>query len=129
MAEPEQLVFDRYGAIVIATVHQPALDAQKAEDFGAALLGFVAEHPGEHLLVNLHEVGYLSSAALSKLIDARQRLEAEGGSLRVGGVAEPVYKVFEVTNLHEIFHCHYPWQGNVRQAAEHYIRAVDGAVP
>ena len=127
MADPELVVFDRYGAIVIATVHLSALDAQKAEAFGAALHGFVAEQPGAHLLVNLHEVRYLSSAALSKLIAARQQLEADAGSLRVCGAAATVYKVFEVTNLHEIFHCHQPWQGNVRQAAEHYIRTVEGA--
>jgi anti-sigma B factor antagonist len=55
------------------------------------------------LVVDLLQVTFIDSTALGVLIEASQRAEAEGQTMRIV-VSEPrILKVFEITGLTEIF--------------------------
>ncbi|HNV21622.1 MAG TPA: STAS domain-containing protein, partial [Candidatus Hydrogenedentes bacterium] len=99
------LQIDRFGRIAIATVTEaPRLDATNAEPLGSQLSEYCLKYPGSHLLLDLHQIEYLSSAAITQIIKAYRELEKQGGGLRVCGVNPYVADVFHVTNLDTIFH-------------------------
>lgn len=81
------LQIDRFGRIAIATVTEaPRLDATNAEPLGSQLSEYCLKYPGSHLLLDLHQIEYLSSAAITQIIKAYRELEKQGGGLRVCGV-------------------------------------------
>ena len=111
------LQIDRFGKVAIATVTEvPRLDATNATPLGNLLLEYCAANPGSHLLLNLHQVEYLSSAVISEIIKAYRELEKSGGGLRVCGVNPYVADVFHVTHLDQLFHS----IDSVQEAAEQY---------
>ena len=65
------------------------------EAFGEAITG-----GANAMLVNLSDVGFVSSAGLRVLLSAAKRL---GGQLRVCGLNETVNEVFEISGFITIF--------------------------
>ena len=107
--------FDLYDKIYIGTVQgAKRLDTESVEAFDTAMSAFVEAHAGAHLLLNLHHVEYIISAALSVMLHARNQLLESGGSLRVCALRDHCRKVFEVMELTEVFKTH----DNVQEAAE-----------
>lgn len=121
------ITYDRYGAIHVGTVFPGApaasatLDTANAPAFGEALDRFIAEHPGGHLLVNLHHVYLMTSAALTQLVRASAALGKSGGGLRVCAPSEAVAQVLDVMALDQLFKP----VANVREAAEAYVASVE----
>ena len=113
--------FDLYGKIHIGTVQGvKRLDAQSVDAFEAAMSAFVEANAGAHVLLNLHHVEYLISAALSVMLHARNQLQEAGGGMRVCALRGHCRKVFEVMELTEVFKT----QDNVQEAAEAYIASL-----
>lgn len=121
------LTVERYGSIHVGTLFPGhgagacALDATNAPAFGAALDAYRTEYPAGRLLLNLHHVGLMTSAALSQLVRARTLLEKEGGGLRVCAPGPEVAHVLGVTGLDAVFQP----RANVREAAEAFIADLD----
>ena len=116
--------FDRFGKVHVASVHDtPRLDQSNHEEFGKALLDFFEQHPGTHLLVSLAGVEFISSAALSELIQAMRTTARDGGTVRVCATNEYVLSVFEVTRLDKTFRL----GGHVREAAEQFNTDLEAA--
>jgi anti-anti-sigma factor len=107
------------GSVFIGKLEEiPRLDATNAALFGETLAGYCTQHPGSHLLLDLHEVEYLSSAIITEIIRASRALQDQGGELRVCGLNSYVADVFQVTNLNQVFHV----VKDVRQAADEFNR-------
>ncbi|HQE83772.1 MAG TPA: STAS domain-containing protein [Candidatus Hydrogenedentes bacterium] len=112
------------GRVVIVTITgAPRLDATNAEPLGRQLLEYCAKCPGSHVLLDLHYVEYLSSAAISQVIKTYRELERAGGGLRVCGVNPYVADLFHVTNLDTIFHS----LEDVTEAAKQYNADLQAA--
>jgi len=117
MSTALQLTFEPIGPIhVVCVANTPRLDQSNHETVGAGLMQFLEANPGGNLLVSLEGIEFISSVALSELIQALRAASREGGGLRVCAAAEYVASVFEVTRLDKTF-C---LGGAVREAAKQY---------
>lgn len=70
-----------------------------------ALTSFLTKQLGEHrsnLVVNLHEVDYISSAGLRALLGALKESRQQGGDLRLAVVQENVRKVLNMSGFTSI---------------------------
>lgn len=67
------------------------------------LIDSLAMRPGLRLLIDMSEVQYLDSPALSKLIDLKRKLRAGGGRLRLQSVPPDLAEVFRITGLDRVF--------------------------
>ncbi len=77
-------------------------DAHEAPGFRADFAAVVAE--GHHdVIVDLHEVVFIDSTALSELVSAQRTLAALGGTLTLHGLTVPVRVILEVTGLNSVF--------------------------
>jgi anti-anti-sigma factor len=52
--------------------------------------------PCQHVVFNLSELSFLSSAGISVLLDARKKLEAQKVSVTAIGMRPPIRKVFDI---------------------------------
>ena len=99
-----QITFERRRPVSVATVHVARmLDAFNVAEFGAQLTDYIKAHPGEHTLLNFEHVEYLSSAALTELLRARDVASKSGGTIRLWGVCPAILEVFKITNLDRVF--------------------------
>ena len=86
------------------------MDAQQAESIAEQLFGLVDERRRKKLLLNLHNVEYLSSTALGKLVALRKKLQTAGGRLVLCGLDPQVYEVLAITSLDRQFVIRYDEQ-------------------
>lgn len=75
---------------------------EQVEALGRALME-LAEEPGRRIVLSFLGVEHLTSQALGKLIQARQRLAATGGELRLADIDPRIYEVFTITRLDRLF--------------------------
>ena len=98
------LIFEPRGEITVAHVQAvTVLDADNVNHFGEEALSYVSEHPGTNLLLDFQHVAYLSSAVLTELIKLKNTLEGSQGSVRLCSLNPQIRKVFEITNLDQVF--------------------------
>jgi anti-sigma B factor antagonist len=67
------------------------------------LIDSLGVRSGLRLVIDMSEVQYLDSAALSKLIELRRRLRGSGGRLRLQHVQSDLAGVFRMTGLDRVF--------------------------
>ncbi len=73
------------------------VDADNCHELGAALLG---DHSGvSSILLNMDEVTFLDSSALSELLRIRNELSANDTAFSIVGVSDQVRRVLEITGL------------------------------
>jgi anti-anti-sigma factor len=70
------------------------------------MANFVEDREGQHLIVDLETVGYLTSTALEKLAALHRRLRQRGGRLTVANVRAAVWELFHATQLDRILEVH-----------------------
>ena len=59
--------------------------------------------PPAYVVVDLANVRFMDSTALSTLVHAMKRARALGGDLRLCGLQQPVRMIFEMTRLDRVF--------------------------
>ena len=90
--------------VTVATIEAlTSLDSLGARRLGDELVMYIGEHPGSKVLLNFQNITYASSAVLSELLRVQEAAQSAKGSLRLCGVSGQIHKVFEVTNLAEVF--------------------------
>ena len=88
---------------VVNFVDRKILDEQNIQVIGEQLFSLVDESGRRKVLLNFHNVEYLSSAALGKLITLNKKLTAAGGKLVLCEISPTIYEVFEITKLDKFF--------------------------
>ncbi|MCH7958827.1 MAG: STAS domain-containing protein [Candidatus Hydrogenedentes bacterium] len=90
--------------VTVGTIDPSAsLDAVGAKTFGDAVSAYVQQHSGVKLLLDFQHITYMSSSALSELLRIQDAAKAQKGSVRLCGLSSELHKVFEVTNLADVF--------------------------
>jgi anti-anti-sigma factor len=56
-----------------------------------------------HVVVDLHQVGFIDSSGLRMLLDLRNQLESEGGRLTLVPPRPSARLIFEITATHQLF--------------------------
>jgi anti-anti-sigma factor len=77
----------------------PRLTEEDAGWLAGQLAGLVGSRPGEHLLLDLAGVEYLTSMALGEFVGLHNRLRAGGGRLSLLNVRPMVYEVLAAMRL------------------------------
>ncbi len=96
--------YDMSNDVTVGTLDPSAsLDAEGAKIFGDAVSAYVQQHPGVKLLLDFQHITYMSSSALSELLRINDAAKAKKGSVRLCGLSTELHKVFEVTNLSDVF--------------------------
>jgi anti-sigma B factor antagonist len=100
---PRLKVSDEGDVTIVELTDRKILDEISISQIGERLQGIVAkiEHP--KLIVDFSSVGHMSSSALGMLIKLHKRVREKSGELRLSGIQPPIYEVFVITRLHEIF--------------------------
>jgi len=88
---------------VVNFVDRKILDEQNIQIIGEQLFSLVDESGRRKILLNFHNVEYLSSAALGKLITLNKKINAVGGKLVLCEIDPQIYEVFEITKLDKFF--------------------------
>lgn len=88
---------------VVRFVDRKILDESNIQELGEELFQLVDEEKRKKLLLNFTSVGFLSSAALGKLIMLEKKVKAQGGMLKLSNIKPEIYEVFELTRLNKYF--------------------------
>ena len=67
------------------------------------ILDAATEAEPTNVLVNLGEVGFVDSSALSALVSGMKRARSKGGDLVICALQQPVRIIFELTRLDKAF--------------------------
>jgi anti-anti-sigma factor len=94
------------GRTAVRLANCPRLSEEAALDLGWRLADLVEERPGEHLLVDLAEVEYLTSTALGELIALAKRLRAGGGRLSLINVHPLLFEALVAMRLDKLLDAH-----------------------
>lgn len=98
--QPVLVRFRRDTPLVIGEVAPESMaDIKRMTAFGDQVISAISNHKGIALLLNFEKVAYLSSAALTELIRIRETVRGNGGALRLSGLSQDIYKIFEITKL------------------------------
>lgn len=94
------LMVQAYDKIVLAKVmKERLLDVRDIAALGEALMDLTKRHPRMNLVLDLADVGYLSSAMLGKLVALYKAVKADKGRIAVCGVRKSLMPLFTVTQL------------------------------
>lgn len=73
------------------------------QQLGQEMFRLVEVDNRDKLLLNFSSVGFLSSAALGKLITLDKKVKAHGGTLKFSNIRPEIYEVFAITKLNRLF--------------------------
>jgi len=72
-------------------------------EMGQELFHLVEGEDRKKLVLNFSAVGFMSSAALGKLITLDKKVKARGGVLKLCNIRPEIYEVFAITRLDRLF--------------------------
>ena len=96
----ELSVSEKEGETVLSAVGE--LDVNTAPDLRERLAGLIGAG-SRSILVELSDVTFVDSTALSVLVSALKRLRQADGDLQLAGPTPNVRRVFEITGLTRLF--------------------------
>jgi len=88
---------------VVELTDRKILDEMSISQIGERLQGLVAKADPVKFVLDFTNVGHMSSSALGMLITLHKRIRERGGQLCLSGIQPPIYEVFVITRLNEIF--------------------------
>ncbi len=98
------LFIQAYDNVVLAKVtKERLLDPPSITALGEALTQILDRYPRISLVLDLADVGYMSSAVLGKLIATHKQVKALKGRMCLAGVRPALLPLFKVTNLDKVF--------------------------
>lgn len=109
MSEPDSpqiRVSDRGPTTVVELLDREIVKDEAIDELGRSLNRLVDEGGHRDLLLDFGSVRFLSSAALSRLIQVKKRLGAVGGRLRLCAIEPDLREVFRITRLDTVFEIH-----------------------
>jgi len=97
------LAQEERAGVLLLTVTVPQVDDSNADRLSEDMERAAAAIAEPRVVLNLEQVEYLSSAALGIFIAYRQKLDREGGKLRLCGLQPNISQVFRLTKLNRAF--------------------------
>jgi anti-sigma B factor antagonist len=88
---------------VVSFVDTKIVSEENIQEVGQQLYSLVDEQGHRQLLLNFGNVQYLSSAALSKLINLKKKVGAVKGQLKLCSIHPDLLDVFKITRLDQVF--------------------------
>lgn len=102
-----QIESTRRGTVDVVKILEPRLiDDPRLDELRAEIGQVCGNRRGAHLLLDLGNVEFLSSAVLEMLSSFYRLLNAAGGQLRLCGLTPEITDVFRTTKLDRLFPIH-----------------------
>lgn len=95
-------VLENRGIHVVTLLRGEMLDAHEIETLGKDLQNYFKNKHRAKVVLDMHGVHHLSSAALGMLITLKSALEGNGGKLVLAGLKDELYQIFKMTKLHKV---------------------------
>ena len=89
--------------LVVYFTDSKILDEVKIQQIADELSRLVERAAGGKLLLNFHDVRFMSSAVLGKLVQLNKRCKENRVNLKLCSIAQDIMEVFKITNLHRVF--------------------------
>lgn len=104
MADYQHITLNEVGDITV--VH--FLDSRIIEDIaiqqlGNELFSLVEVDGRKKLVLNFATVNFMSSSALSKLINLHKKVAANSGEMKLCNISADIREIFTITNLNRLF--------------------------
>lgn len=103
MAESRLIVQEKENALVVSFPAHSMLDMSAVEAVGSELLGLVQPGRPCRLVLDLSNVSFLSSPALSMLLQLRRKTDTVVGEVVLCGVRPEIERLFRITRLDKLF--------------------------
>lgn len=100
---PDLLSVEEQAGVLLLKVAIPQIDDRNADRLSHEMERATATRPQPQVVLDLGRVEYLSSAALGIFIAYRQKLDREGGKLRLCGLQTNIAQIFRLTKLDRAF--------------------------
>ncbi len=91
---------------VVKLLDSKIVSDEAIDELAAQLYALVETEGHRHLLLDFGNVEYLSSAALSRLIQLKKKLNAVSGKLKLCCIEADLLEVFRITRLDTVFEIH-----------------------
>ena len=95
-------VRENRGVYVVTLLRSEMLDQHEIDTFGGDLERYFAKKQRAKVILDMHGVHHLSSAALGMLLTLKTTIESTGGALRLAGIRDDLLQVFKLTKLHKV---------------------------
>jgi len=106
MAGPRLQVEQVGDVAVVRFGHCRTLDESTAQTIGQQLIDLVERGGHRKVLLNMAEVGFLTSTGLGKLVILHKKLKIVEGELKICGLQSPIENIFYITRLNTLFEIH-----------------------
>lgn len=94
---------DEGGVTIVRFKDQKILDEAAIQQLGSELTEVVTSGGNDRIVLNFEDVGFLSSAALGKLISVKKKAVTSNVELKLCCIAANLFEVFRLTNLDQVF--------------------------
>jgi anti-anti-sigma factor len=101
-----ELVVDRGPNWLFVKVRGPKGDSWDASRLAERVWALLEEHFADHLILELDELGVLSSSFLGQLLLLRKRIALHGGLMRLCGLSSRAQEVLHCCRLDTQFSCY-----------------------
>ena len=96
-----EAVIDKCGDVSILEIPYEKIDASCKREFKSDVAPLLSE-PKAKVVLDMRHVQFVDSSGIGVIISCLKQLSAEGGDLKLCGVAKPVRGLFELVRLHRL---------------------------
>ena len=97
-----QIHIEKVGEVAVVTLEAEYLDASVAEEFKRDIMPVLEAHT--QVVFDLSRLAFVDSSGLGAFLSCLRHVQAQGGDLKLCGLAQPVRALFELVRMHRIFH-------------------------
>lgn len=100
----DELRIDKQGsATVVRFRDRKIIDELQIQRIGERLREAALAERAPRMVLDFSAVEYLSSRALSELINLNRQVDQRGGQLVLAAISPQIYEVFKITRLNKLF--------------------------
>jgi len=108
------------GDVAIASFKSTCIcDVEEIRDASAQIRAYIQSHKPDKMIFDFSGVRFFSSQVLGLLLEARARLQPQGGTAAVCALDGQLQRVFRITNLDRIFTFFPDRQAALHEPASH----------
>jgi anti-sigma B factor antagonist len=79
------------------------LDQSNVQQLGEEFDELIDKFKLTKIVINFHNIHYMSSAVMGKLVSLHKKLKGAGGKLRLCNILPNIYEIFEIMRFNKLF--------------------------